>query len=730
MGQGLFSIFGKYLMEHTSTVLIVDDQPSAREVLRGSLLGQGYNLVFASTGQEALTKATELGPDLILLDVMMPGMDGFEVCRHLRTDPVLVEVPIIMITALDDQASRLRGLEAGADDFVSKPFDRTELRARVRAITRLNRYRRLLLERTYRQQAEEAVERHHYELTLLNWVLTTAASTLQIPNILSLACESLAQAFEMPHATAWWFNETRTEFVDVVDYTAPGTALFDQPLGQKDTLSETIPLTELLPDYLAVCKTPLVIVDEQPDPRLAQFYHLMREYGVGAMFIIPVCIGDQVAGLIELEAPERRDFNERDLTLAHSIAIAIGQAMETAQLYQGLQAHAASLEQAAAQRTRELQRERDRAHAVLESVGDAVIVTDVAGTIQYLNPAAVALTGFIEEEAIGQNWRLWQSRKSRERDSLGTGDLLSDEILRVVRTGQIWQGEISNKRRDGAFYETMATVTPLFDPDQPDQLTGFVSVFSDITALKETARARQMHQERDKQIALDRLRHTFLSTVNHELRTPLSLIIQCLEMLEDPELGELNPRQLDALMALRRQSWTLSQMIEGLTRVAAFLSKQETVKPVLASLEPVFSSVLPLAEFKSRRKEITVETNIAPNLPILPLDVKQMDEALAQLVDNAIKFNKVGGQIKISAHADESWVIIMVADTGSGIEEEVMSRLWEVFEQGVDPLRRAQEGLGLGLVLARYIIEAHHGVIEIQTTLGQGSTFTVKLPLK
>jgi DNA-binding response OmpR family regulator len=129
-------------MRHSSTILIVDDEPAGRDTLEALLMAQGYNLAFASNGPEALAKAAELTPDLILLDVMMPGMDGFEVCRRLRTDPLLTEVPVIMVTALDDRDSRLRGIEAGADDFVTKPFDRAELRARVRTITRLNRYRR------------------------------------------------------------------------------------------------------------------------------------------------------------------------------------------------------------------------------------------------------------------------------------------------------------------------------------------------------------------------------------------------------------------------------------------------------------------------------------------------------------------------------------------------------------------------------------------------------------
>ncbi len=134
-------------MEQTSTILIVDDQSFGRETLAALLGNLEYRLAFARDGNEALAQAALLTPDLILLDVMMPEMDGFEVCRRLRQDEVLSNVPVIMVTALDDQDSRVRGIEAGADDFISKPFNRPELRARVRTITRLNRYRRLMEER-------------------------------------------------------------------------------------------------------------------------------------------------------------------------------------------------------------------------------------------------------------------------------------------------------------------------------------------------------------------------------------------------------------------------------------------------------------------------------------------------------------------------------------------------------------------------------------------------------
>jgi DNA-binding response OmpR family regulator len=131
-----------------ATLLIVDDTAAGRDTLEELLLSPDYELAFAGDGPEALAQAAKLTPDLILLDVMMPGMDGFEVCRRLRADPLLAEVPVLIVTALDDRQSRLQGLEAGADDFISKPIDRAELRARVRTITRLNRYRRLLAERS------------------------------------------------------------------------------------------------------------------------------------------------------------------------------------------------------------------------------------------------------------------------------------------------------------------------------------------------------------------------------------------------------------------------------------------------------------------------------------------------------------------------------------------------------------------------------------------------------
>lgn len=135
-------------VSYNSAVLIVDDQPAIRRIITRILETEGYQIYTASNGQEALDLASNIRPDVILLDVLMPnGLSGFEVCRKLRETPLLYDVPILMVTALDDRESRLEGIKSGADDFIVKPFDPIELQARVRNITRLNRYRRLLVER-------------------------------------------------------------------------------------------------------------------------------------------------------------------------------------------------------------------------------------------------------------------------------------------------------------------------------------------------------------------------------------------------------------------------------------------------------------------------------------------------------------------------------------------------------------------------------------------------------
>ena len=121
----------------TARILVVDDIEANVRLLQAKLSAEYYDVLTASDGATALASAAADQPDLILLDVMMPGLDGFEVCRRLKDDAATRHIPVVLITALDGREDRITGLEAGADDFLTKPVDDVILFARVKSLTRL-----------------------------------------------------------------------------------------------------------------------------------------------------------------------------------------------------------------------------------------------------------------------------------------------------------------------------------------------------------------------------------------------------------------------------------------------------------------------------------------------------------------------------------------------------------------------------------------------------------------
>ncbi len=155
-------------------ILLVDDQEMNLATLEAILSSGEYELHTAADGYAALDAAARYRPDLILLDIMMPELDGYAVCQQIRSTPALASIPVVMVTALNDQASRLKGIQAGADDFISKPIPIEELRARVRTITRLNRFRSIAEQR--------ARFEHLFELSPAAIVLVDAAVHLSAVN--------------------------------------------------------------------------------------------------------------------------------------------------------------------------------------------------------------------------------------------------------------------------------------------------------------------------------------------------------------------------------------------------------------------------------------------------------------------------------------------------------------------------------------------------------------------
>ena len=150
--------------ESTYTILVIDDEPIARVTLAALLDKLNCRVEMAEDGVQGLELAKQICPDVILLDVMLPRLDGFEVCKRIRSDPQIGEAPIIMITAFDDREAELKGLKAGADDFISKPFDSLILETRLQSLKDVNRYRHLMEERGKLRTALADLSGQHAQL--------------------------------------------------------------------------------------------------------------------------------------------------------------------------------------------------------------------------------------------------------------------------------------------------------------------------------------------------------------------------------------------------------------------------------------------------------------------------------------------------------------------------------------------------------------------------------------
>jgi DNA-binding NtrC family response regulator len=311
-------------MDHTSTILIVDDEKSGRDILKGLLIKQGYNLVFATNGKEALNKAKAITPDLILLDVMMPEMDGYEVCKNIRSDPVLEEVPIVMITALGDRKSRLRGIESGADGFMSKPFDAMELQTRVRTITRLNRYRRMLL--TNRQ-----LEKKVTQLSALYDILGTLNSVTDINALLKSIAQKTQKLMAVERISIFFWDGDK-------EYLRP-VIIWEADSNQNQT--EHKPVASEVAEWVFHEGKPASIQNMEKNLHISEISdkssEIKNEVIIESVLCVPLRGREKIIGVLEVINKRDGDFTEEDQELLEAMADNIALSIERVNLYQDLQ---------------------------------------------------------------------------------------------------------------------------------------------------------------------------------------------------------------------------------------------------------------------------------------------------------------------------------------------------------------------------------------------------------
>ncbi|MBK9710754.1 MAG: response regulator [Kouleothrix sp.] len=285
-------------------------------------------------------------------------------------------------------------------------------------------------------------------------------------------------------------------------------------------------------------------------------------------------------------------------------------------------------------------------------------------------------------------------------------------------------------------------ITKPIDPRQlPQQLQEFIAGRRD--ALPQAVEApllreynhklveRLERQVRDLQAAnvelqeLDQLKSQFLATLSHELRTPLTSILGYLDLFDRGTLGALTEVQKHAIEVIARNALTLTRQLNNLLYLQEVRSSQIKRVPVM-----IYDMVLRLAlELQPLAQEagVTLEMALQPTLS-LPGDAMALEQALRNLIDNAIKFTPAGGRIRVSLADEPSRIILRVEDSGIGIPAEAHEKIFVPFYQVDSSLARPYPGAGLGLAIVKHIVEAHDGHITVRSAQGRGSRFTVILP--
>jgi PAS domain S-box-containing protein len=337
--------------------------------------------------------------------------------------------------------------------------------------------------------------------------------------------------------------------------------------------------------------------------------------------------------------------------------------------------------------------------AIVESSNDAIFGTTLDGLIQNWNHGAERLYGYSRHEVLGKHVSLVHAEQMRDAD-----------LLRRIAAGErVSRLETINLTKDGRKIDVSMTVSPILD--RTGQIVGASTIARDIT---------------DERM-LDRLKSDFVGTVSHELRTPLSAIKGFLELVVDGEAGPINETQREFLDIAVRNSDRLGALINDLLDVSRIESDRLEMKSEPVDLAAVLADVGATFRHEAYTKGLLLREEV-PELPLVRGDKSRLIQVFCNLVSNAIKYTPKG-EIGIRAAPSADGVEVIVYDSGIGLTPQERTQLFTKFFRGSNPVVTESRGTGLGLVIAKAILQAHNATIDVESRPGEGTEFRVVLPL-
>lgn len=371
-------------------------------------------------------------------------------------------------------------------------------------------------------------------------------------------------------------------------------------------------------------------------------------------------------------------------------------------------------------RTAELEESEQRTRAILDTSLDAFVATNSNGRIIDWNPAAQALFGWEPVDVIGRSLveKVFAGNELAQRSLPGLG-LSLDGV-----SAQSYLHELLATRSDGQTLPVELSLSPLLLKSG----TVYNIVIRDIAERKEHEQVLKQARETAEQA--NRLKSEFLANMSHELRTPLNAIIGFTEILKDQMVGELNPEQHDYICEVFDSSRHLLSLINDILDLSKVEAGRMSLDLEDVEISPLLENSLIIIKEKAHANGVKLELELAEDLGTVKLDERKFKQIIYNMLSNAVKFTQDGGRVGLVAQCQGDWLEVTVWDTGIGISAADQARLFQPFVQADGTTARNFEGTGLGLSLIRAFAQLHGGDVSLESSPGNGSRFTVRLPLR
>lgn len=347
----------------------------------------------------------------------------------------------------------------------------------------------------------------------------------------------------------------------------------------------------------------------------------------------------------------------------------------------------------------------------------AIFMLDPDGNVATWNSGAERIKGYAPEEIIGRHFSTFYGEEDVRRGK-------PQRELEIAREQGSIEDEGWRVRKDGSRFWANVVITAV--RGSHGELHGFAKVTRDLTERKQGEEMRRaLLVARDANRAKDE----FLMTLSHELRTPMTSILGWARLLPGMPAGD--PLIADAIASITRNAELQARLIDDILEVSRIVSGKLRLRPETVEVGRLIRNAVEAVVPTAAAKQITLTTSIAPELGAIVADPTRIQQVVWNLLANAMKFTPKRGAVEVSARRVESRVQITVTDNGEGIDPRFLPQIFEPFRQAESVQTRVHGGLGLGLSIVRYIVEAHGGTVAAESEgAGKGATFTVTLPVR